>query len=94
VEELEEQLLEREERLLEREELDNITLCRELEVLSTRKSTIECREANLEPERKALEDAHAQVLGRKLDADSQEAGMRDQEAKLAAREWQLAERQM
>jgi uncharacterized protein (DUF3084 family) len=59
VEELEGQLLEREERLLEREELDNITLCRELEVLSTRKSTIERHEANLEPERKALEDAHA-----------------------------------
>jgi hypothetical protein len=37
VEELEGQLLEREERLLEGEELDNITLCRELEVLSTRK---------------------------------------------------------
>jgi uncharacterized protein (DUF3084 family) len=45
--------------LLEREELDNITLCRELEVLSTRKSTIERHEANLEPEQKALEDAHA-----------------------------------
>jgi hypothetical protein len=51
VEELEGQLLEREERLLEREELDDITLRRELEVLSTRESTLKCREANLDWER-------------------------------------------
>jgi hypothetical protein len=33
-------------------------------------------------------------LARELDADTREAGLRDQEARLAAREWQLAERQM
>jgi hypothetical protein len=41
-----------------------------------------------------LEDAHAQILVRELDVDSWETGLRDQEAKLTAREWQLAEWQM
>jgi hypothetical protein len=73
--------------LLEQEELDDITLRHELEVLSTRESTLEHREADLDRERKALEDAHAQILARELDTDSQEAGLRDQEARLAAWEW-------
>jgi hypothetical protein len=59
VEELEGQLLEREGRLLEQEELDDITLYRELEVLSTHESTLERREADLDQERKALEDVRA-----------------------------------
>jgi hypothetical protein len=59
VEELEGQLLEREGWLLEREELDDITLHRELEVLSIRKSTLKCCEADLDRERKALEDVRA-----------------------------------
>jgi hypothetical protein len=83
-----------ERQLLEREELDDITLCREVEVLGTRESTLDRREANLDRERKALEDARAQVLARELDTDNREAGLRDQEARLAAREQQLAERQM
>jgi hypothetical protein len=80
--------------LQEREELDDITLHRELKVLSTRETTLESHEADLDRERKILEDAHAQVLARELDADSREAGLRDQEARLATRERQLAERQM
>jgi hypothetical protein len=59
VEELEGQLLEWEGWLLEWEELDDIMLCHELEVLSTRESTLERREADLDRERKALEDARA-----------------------------------
>jgi hypothetical protein len=51
-------------------------------------------EADLEREWKALEDAHAQILAHELDADRRETGLRDQEARLAARERQLAERQM
>jgi hypothetical protein len=76
-----------ERQLLEREQLDDITLCRELEVLGT-------READLDRERKDLEDARAQILVRELDAETREAGLRDQEARLAAQERQLAERQM
>jgi hypothetical protein len=54
------QLLEGEwEWLLDREELDDITLCRELKVLSTRESTLEHRESDLDWERKALEETHA-----------------------------------
>jgi hypothetical protein len=66
-----------EKQLLEREELDDITLCREVEVLGTRKSTLDRREANLDRERKALEDTRAQVLTRELDTDNREAGLRD-----------------
>jgi hypothetical protein len=88
------QLQELEGQLLEREELDEITLRCELEVLSTRETSLERREADIEREQKALEDARAQVLARELDADSRETGLRDQEARLAARERQLAEQQM
>jgi uncharacterized protein (DUF3084 family) len=80
--------------LQEQEQLDDITLRHELEVLSTRETGLERREADLEWEWKALEDARAQILADELDADSRETGLRDQEAKLAARERQLAERQM
>jgi uncharacterized protein (DUF3084 family) len=80
--------------LQEREELDDITLRRELEALSTREANLNRREADLEQEQIALEDARAQILARDLDADARETGLRDQEARLAAREWQLAERQM
>jgi hypothetical protein len=66
--------------------LDDITLCRELEVLSTRETSLEHREADLKREWKALEDAHAQILACELDADSRETGLRDQEARLVARE--------
>jgi hypothetical protein len=52
------------------------------------------READLEREQKALEDARAQILAHELDANSREIGLRDQEARLAALERQLAERQM
>jgi hypothetical protein len=91
VEGLEGQLQEREGQLLEREELDDISLRRELEVLSSRETSLERREAILEWERKALEDARAQILARELYANSQETGLRDQEARLAAWERQLAE---
>jgi uncharacterized protein (DUF3084 family) len=80
--------------LQEQEQLDDITLRHELEVLSTRETGLERREADLEWEWKALEDARAQILADELDADSRETGLRDQEARLAARERQLAERQM
>jgi hypothetical protein len=86
VEEVEGQLLEQEGRLLEREELDDITLRHELEVLSTHESNLERHEADLDRERKALEDARVQVLTHELDADSQEADLRDHEARLAAQE--------
>jgi hypothetical protein len=94
LQEREGQLQEREGQLQEREELDDITLRRELEVLSTRETNIDCREANPERERKALEDAYTQILVHELHADSRETGLRDQEARLAAREGQLAEHQM
>jgi hypothetical protein len=77
--------------LQEWEELDGITLLRELKVLSTRETTLEHHEADLDRERKALEDARTQVLARELDADSREDGLRDQ-ARLATQERQLAER--
>jgi hypothetical protein len=83
-----------ERQLLEREELDNIMLRRELEALGTRESSHNRREAELDRERKGLEDARAQILVGELDAETREAGLRDQEARLAARERQLAERQM
>jgi uncharacterized protein (DUF3084 family) len=80
--------------LQEREELDDITLRRELEALSTRETSLDRREADLEREQKALGDACAQILARELDADTRDTGLRDQEARLAARERQLVERQM
>jgi hypothetical protein len=83
-----------ERQLLEWEELDDITLCRELEALGTHESSLNRREAELDRERKGLEDARAQILVGELDAETWEAGLRDQEARLAARERQLAERQM
>jgi hypothetical protein len=83
-----------ERQLLEREELDDITLRRELEALGTRESSLDRREAELDRERKGLEDARAQILVRELNAKTWEAGLRDQEARLAAQERQLAERQM
>jgi hypothetical protein len=76
------------------DELDDITLRHELKALSTRETYLDHREANLEREQTALEDACAQILACELDADAWETGLRDQEAKLAARERQLAERQM
>jgi hypothetical protein len=66
--------------LQEREELDDITLRRELEVLSTHETSLDRCEANLKLEQKALEDARAQILVRELNADSQDTGLRDQEA--------------
>jgi hypothetical protein len=83
-----------ERQLLEREELDDITLRRELEALSTHESSLDRHQAELDREREGLEDARVQILAHELDADAQEAGLRDQEARLAARERQLAERQM
>jgi hypothetical protein len=94
VEELEGQLQEWEGQLQEQEELDDITLRCKLEVLSTHKTSLERHEAELERERKALEDACAQILARELNADSWETSLMDQEARLAAWEWQLVERQM
>jgi hypothetical protein len=80
--------------LLEWEELDGITLRRELEALGTRESGLDRREAELDREREGPKDARVQILACELDADAREAGLKDQEARLAAREWQLAERQM
>jgi hypothetical protein len=74
--------------------LDDITLRHELEVLSTCETSLERHEADLERGWTALEDTHAQILARELDADSWETDLRDQEAGLVARERQLAERQM
>jgi hypothetical protein len=74
------------------EELDDITLCHELEVLGTRESTLDHREADLDREWKALEDSHTQILVHELDADSREANVRDQESRLAVQEQQLEER--
>jgi hypothetical protein len=79
LQEQEGQLQEREGQLQEREELDDITLRRELEVLSTCKTSLEHREAELEWDRKSLEDARAQILARELDANSRETGLRDHE---------------
>jgi hypothetical protein len=73
--------------LQEWKELDDIILRRELKALST-------HETSLEREQKALEDARAQILARELDADARDTGLRDQEARLAVRDRQLAERQM
>jgi hypothetical protein len=75
-----------ERRLLEREELDEITPHCELEALGTHESDLDKREAELDREREGLKDARVQILTRELDADAREAGLRDQEARLAARE--------
>jgi hypothetical protein len=64
-------------RLLEREELDEITLRRELEAMSTHESGLDRREVELDREREGLKDARVQILARELDADAQEAGLRD-----------------
>jgi hypothetical protein len=80
--------------LQEREELDNITLRRKLDALSTRETCLDRREADLEREQKALEDARAQILACELDVNAQDTGLRDQEAWLVARERQLEEWQM
>jgi hypothetical protein len=53
-----------EERLLEREELDDLNLNHELEGLATSESILEHREAALEVEQKALEDARVTVFFR------------------------------
>jgi cell division protein FtsB len=63
--------------LHEREELDDITLRRELKALSTRKTSLDRRVADLEWEQKALEDARAQILARELYADARDTGLRD-----------------
>jgi hypothetical protein len=80
--------------LQDREELDDITLRRELEALSTRETSLDRRETDLEREKKALDDAHAKILARELDVDARHTGLRDQEARLVPRERQLVERQM
>jgi hypothetical protein len=80
--------------LQEWEELDDVTLRRELGALSTRETSLDRRESDLEREQKALVDARAQILSRKLNADARDTGLRDQEARLAALERQLAERQL
>jgi hypothetical protein len=69
-----------------------MTLHRKLVVLGTYESTLDHHEDDLDREQKALEDACAQILAHELDADSREADMRDQEARLVVREWQLEER--
>jgi hypothetical protein len=63
--------------LHERDELDDITLWRELEALSTCETSLDRREADLEREQKALEDARAQILAHELDADAWDTGLRD-----------------
>jgi hypothetical protein len=75
-----------ERRLLEREEPDEITLRHKLEALGTRESGLNRREAELNREREGLKDARVQILARELDADARVAGLKDQEARLAARE--------
>jgi hypothetical protein len=74
--------------------LDDITLRHKLEALGTRKSCLDHHEAELDRERESLEDARVQILVLELNAEAREAGLRDQEARLAAWERQLAERQM
>jgi hypothetical protein len=54
--------------------------------LSTRETSLERHEADLEWERKALEDACAQILARELNANNWETGLRDQEARLVAQD--------
>jgi hypothetical protein len=73
-----------ERQLLEQKELDDIALHHELVLLGTRESTLDHHEDNLDREQKALEDACAQILAHELDANSREADLRDQEARLAA----------
>jgi hypothetical protein len=80
-----------ERQLLEREELDDITLRRELEALSTHESSLDHRQAELDREREGLEDARVQILAHEFDADAREASLRDQEDRLAARERQMQE---
>jgi hypothetical protein len=63
--------------LQEREGLDDVTLRHELEALSTHETSLGRREADLEWEQKALEDASAQILACELDADARETRLRD-----------------
>jgi hypothetical protein len=51
-----------------------------VKALSTSETYLDRREANLEREQKALEDARAQILARELDTDARDTGLRDQEA--------------
>jgi hypothetical protein len=77
VEELEGQLHQREGQLQEQEELDDITLRHELEVLSTRETSLDHHGVDLEWEQKPLEDARAQIPARELNVDSRVTDLRD-----------------
>jgi hypothetical protein len=63
--------------LQEQEELDDITLRHELEVLSTRETSLDHHGADLEWERKPPEDARAQIPARELNVDSRVTDLRD-----------------
>jgi hypothetical protein len=73
-----------ERRLLEREEPNEIMLRRELKALGTREAGLDKCEAELDREREGLKDARVQILAHELNADAREAGLKDQEARLAA----------
>jgi hypothetical protein len=83
-----------EQRLQEREGLDDIKLGRELEALATHESNLDDREAILEAEQKALEDARLTVMAQELAADIREPDLDTRVAELANREKWLVERQM
>jgi hypothetical protein len=80
-----ERAVELEQRLQEREGLDDIKLGRELEAFAT-------REATLEAEQKALEDARLTVIAKELATDVKEADLDTRVVKLANREKRLVER--
>jgi hypothetical protein len=82
-----ERAVELEQRLQEREGLDDIKLGRELEAFAT-------REATLEAEQKALEDARLTVTARELAADVRETDLNTRAAELVNREKRPAERQL
>jgi hypothetical protein len=83
-----------EERLLEREELDDHNLSREFEVLVTRESSLDHREAALESKWKTLEDACVTVFFHELAIEIKETNLKTQVTELEEREKRRANRQM
>jgi DNA-binding transcriptional regulator YbjK len=82
------------DQLLEREALDDLNLNPKLEGLATRESSPEHREATLEAEHKALEDARVMVFSCELTTEIKETNLKTQVAELEEREKRLVGRQM
>jgi hypothetical protein len=72
--------------------LDDIKLSHDLEVLATRESNHDSREATLEVKQKALQDTRLMVMACELAANVRETNLDTRVAELSERKKQLAER--